>query len=269
MRSKRVIVFMIIAAVGLLVASALLLPPYTGPGVRGNLIVLEVAKARWWNDHKSGIEWPTRKDLRPYLTNGMPRSIHGEIYIVNKIGAPVYAFDPKTERLSSVSTTDSIAVKYYLEQNQWPARKDGANAVAQSSREASSPSDVTMQRFERLVADLTARGDTNTLAQVTSLIAARDVLTKTYDAGLAVALLHRLRSGRTNEVISVLETTLDGALTTLAFSPQEIGPDQIKILQMAREYRAKYPRTPSDGAAKAFELLDRLDRKTAKAFINP
>ncbi|MEI8291019.1 MAG: hypothetical protein WCH99_16260 [Verrucomicrobiota bacterium] len=130
-------------------------------------------------------------------------------------------------------------------------------AVSQSTREASSPSDVTMQRFERLVVDLTARGDTNTLAQVTSFIAARDVLTKTYEAGLAVALLHRLRSGRTNEVISVLETTLDGALTTLAFSPQEIGPDQIKILQMAREYRAKYPRTPSEGAAKAFELLDK------------
>jgi hypothetical protein len=118
MRAKRVIIIVIIVAVGLLVAVALFLPAYTGPGVQGNLIRLEVAKARWWNDHKGGAEWPTKKDLLPYLPNGAPwiHAVHREIYIINKIGAPVYAYDERTEKLSSVSSNDSMAVKYYLEQ---------------------------------------------------------------------------------------------------------------------------------------------------------
>src|SRR5438309_2034964 len=78
-------------------------------------------------------------------------------------------------------------------------------AIAQPARASASPGDVAMQRLERLVSDLTARGDTNTLAQVTSLLAAKDTLTQTRDASTAVALLQRLRAGRTNEVIEVLE----------------------------------------------------------------
>ena len=131
------------------------------------------------------------------------------------------------------------------------------HAMAQSSRSTATAGDTAMQRLVRLVSDLTARGDTNTLAQVTSLLAAKDTLTQSRDASTAVALLQRLRTGRTNEVIEVLEITLDGALTGLASSPQEIGEAQIKTLQLARDYRAKYPRKQSEGVAKAFELLDK------------
>jgi tricorn protease-like protein len=46
----------------------------------------------------------------------MPHSIHGEIYIVNKVGAPVYAYDPKTERLASLDSNGLDVVKDYLEQ---------------------------------------------------------------------------------------------------------------------------------------------------------
>jgi hypothetical protein len=116
MRAKRVVTVVLIAAVGLLVAAIFLQPAYTGPGLPGNLITLEVAKARWLHDHKGGVEWPTRKDLRPYLTNGMPRSVHGEIYIVDKVGEPVYAYDPKTERLASLDSKGLDVVKAYLEQ---------------------------------------------------------------------------------------------------------------------------------------------------------
>ena len=129
-------------------------------------------------------------------------------------------------------------------------------AVAQSTRASNSAGDVAMQRLERLVADLTARGDTNTLAHVMSLLAAKDTLSQTSDASTAVALLQRLRAGRTNDVIEVLEIRLDGSLTGLAYSPQEIGESQIKTLQMARDYRAKYPRKQTEGVKKAFELLD-------------
>jgi hypothetical protein len=116
MRARRVIIIVVIVTVGLLVAAAFLQLAYTGPGVRGNLIMLEVAKARWLHDHKGGVEWVTKNDLRTYLTNGMPRSVRGEIYIVNKVGEPVYAYDPKTERLVSLDSKGLDVVKDYLEQ---------------------------------------------------------------------------------------------------------------------------------------------------------
>jgi hypothetical protein len=115
MKKKRVIIAVVIVVAGLL-AAGLFQPAYTGPGVRGNLIALEVAKARWLHDHKSSDEWPTKKDLQPYLTAGIPHSVHGEIYIVNKLGEPVYAFNPKTERLSSLDSNGLNVVKDYLEQ---------------------------------------------------------------------------------------------------------------------------------------------------------
>jgi hypothetical protein len=116
MRTKRVIIVVVIVAAGLLLAASMLLPAYTGPGVRGNLIALEVAKARWLHDHKSSDGWLTKKDLQPYLAAGLPHSVHGEIYIVNKVGEPVYAYDPKTERLDSLDSNGLDVVKDYLEQ---------------------------------------------------------------------------------------------------------------------------------------------------------
>jgi len=125
MKAKRgIIIVIIVTAVVLLLSFLSLRPAYTGPGVEGNLIWLEVAKARWQDDHKAGTEWPTKKNLLPYLTKGKPwtsfnqviHPVHGEIYIINKTGAPVYAYDPRTEMLSSVSSNRSNAVKFYLKQ---------------------------------------------------------------------------------------------------------------------------------------------------------
>lgn len=81
---------------------------YRRPGIQENLFALEVAKARWAAAHKGGGEWPTMKEVLPYLTNGSTifgGGIHPrnqEIYIVNKVGAPVYAYDPVTEKLLSL-----------------------------------------------------------------------------------------------------------------------------------------------------------------------
>lgn len=130
-------------------------------------------------------------------------------------------------------------------------------ALAQLPRPASSAGNEAMRRYERLVTDLAARGDTNTLKQVISLLAAKDTLGNTKDVNVTVALLQRLRAGRTNEVIGVLETTLDGALISLAASPQEIGEPQTEAIKLARQYRAKYPRKEDASVTRAFELLDK------------
>jgi len=114
-----------------------------------------------------------------------------------------------------------------------------------------------MQRLDGIVLDLNARGDTNTLAQISKLLAARDTLTQSRDAGMAVALLERLRAGHTNQAIEVLEIELDGALQGLGASPQEIGEAEIKVLQLARQYRARYPRKQDIGVTRAFDLLER------------
>ena len=108
----------LIPVAGFLVLAAFVLPAltraraYSGPGVQGNLFTLEVAKARWLDAHPRGSEWPTKNDLLPYLTNGtgfgsfdeVIRPRNREIYIINKIGAPVCAYDPKSERLFTVSS---------------------------------------------------------------------------------------------------------------------------------------------------------------------
>lgn len=129
-------------------------------------------------------------------------------------------------------------------------------AQAEPPEASTTAGDVVMQRLVTLVTNLTVRGDTNTLAQIDRLLEARDTLTQTRDAAMTVALLRILRTGDTNKAIAVLEITLDGALAGLASEPQEIGPAQIETLQNAQKYRTQYPRKPTEGVTKAFELLD-------------
>jgi hypothetical protein len=109
-------ILIVIAGLGLL--AIFVLPAlsraraYSGPGVQGNLLTLEVAKARWMDEHPGGSEWPTKQDLLPYLTNGtrlisfdqVNRPRNGEIYIINKTGAQVCAYDPKSERPFTVDS---------------------------------------------------------------------------------------------------------------------------------------------------------------------
>ena len=115
MKARRVI---LVVVAGLLVLAAFILPAlsrarvYSGPGVPGNLLTLEVAKARWLDAHPGGSEWPTKQDLLPYLTNGtrftsfdqVIRPRNREIYIINKTGAPVCAYDPRSEHLFTVDS---------------------------------------------------------------------------------------------------------------------------------------------------------------------
>jgi len=114
-------VILIIVVLGLVLVAAMILPAlsaaksYSGPGIHGNLMYLEVAKAQWIDAHKGVDAWLTKRDLLPYLTNGTQKTLfeqvirstpEREIYIINKTGAPVYAYEPRSERLFCVDSND-------------------------------------------------------------------------------------------------------------------------------------------------------------------
>jgi hypothetical protein len=127
---------------------------------------------------------------------------------------------------------------------------------AQASGERFSAAAATQQRLDALISNLSAQGQTNTLKQVTELLAASNALNDSRDASVAVAMLVRLRAGKTHEVIELLENSLDGALIGLGASPNEIGPVQRKALEMAKQYRKAHPRAESAAVSQAFKLLD-------------
>jgi hypothetical protein len=88
---------------------------YSGPGVHGNLVQLEVAKARWAEAHTNS-DWPTMQDIAPYFTNGTTlwlgpvRPVRREVYIVNKVGTPVISYDPGTDATTFVSSNDYLGI---------------------------------------------------------------------------------------------------------------------------------------------------------------
>jgi len=94
------------------------------------------------------------------------------------------------------------------------------------------------------------------------------LLTSTLAAqtGLDIAYLYRLRDGKTAEVRSLLEMQIDSSLVSLsgrlaALPVAERDPQQLKIIQMHRDYRAKYPYTNSvpyeqEMIERAYKLLD-------------
>jgi len=91
------------------------------------------------------------------------------------------------------------------------------------------------------------------------------------ETGIDIACLYRLRSGKTDEVIGVLESRADSALVMLservsAQSRAERDPQHLQVIKMFKEYREKFPRTNSvpsvqDSITRAYGLLgDSKDR---------
>jgi len=86
------------------------------------------------------------------------------------------------------------------------------------------------------------------------------------DTGLDIAYLYRLRDGKTDEVRSLLEMEIDSDLVILserlaALPAAGRDPQQLKIIQMHRDYSAKFPHTNSvpyiqAGITQAYGLLD-------------
>ena len=86
------------------------------------------------------------------------------------------------------------------------------------------------------------------------------------DTGLEIAYLYRLRDGKADEIRPLLEMEIDSDLVMLserlaALPTSERDPQQLKIIQMHKDYRDKFPRTNSvpyiqAGITKAYGLLD-------------
>jgi|SRR5688572_21490164 len=86
------------------------------------------------------------------------------------------------------------------------------------------------------------------------------------EASTTVRTLERLRAGNATGAVELLEIKLDGALVGLGAFMRETPPSNrdplhLKVLSMARDYRARFPRTHDSpevarSIARAFTLLD-------------
>ena len=121
---------------------------------------------------------------------------------------------------------------------------------------------TAIERMERLVAELAASGQTNTITKVTDLVSALQMAETTHEASTTLALLKQLRAGHTNEAIAMLEKQLDGDLVGFGASTNEIREAEISVLKQVKEYRTEYPHKaafPYTDAAlnQTFNLLDK------------
>jgi hypothetical protein len=139
-------------------------------------------------------------------------------------------------------------------------------AVVLSLRSTAQPTNAQEDRgvlgqYEQLVLSLSKRGETNTAAQVASLVSAIHAERDAADIAVTVFVLDSVRSGHTNDAIKMLETRLDGGLMTfgtLSVNPRDSKYD--KILKMAKDYRAKHPHTTGvpeidTGVSRVFDSL--------------
>src|SRR3954469_730130 len=92
---------------------------YSGPGVSGNLRSLELAKKEWEADGHTN-EWPTAEDLFPGARgrslNEILHSRSGELYFINRTGAPPFAYLPKApgrdEERILIMTSNGIVLRH-------------------------------------------------------------------------------------------------------------------------------------------------------------
>jgi hypothetical protein len=92
------------------------------------------------------------------------------------------------------------------------------------------------------------------------------ISTLTAEAGNDLAELELLRAGKTTNAVELMEVNLDGDLIGFGGflrDPHELkrNPLNVKILQRARDYRARFPHGSGsaevdEAIAKAFHLLD-------------
>ena len=143
--------------------------------------------------------------------------------------------------------------------------------AAQSARQPYSGEPKTdyafgLREFEAFVSYLQDTKQTNTLRRFNDYSNATIVSQHSADLGVTVAILQRLRDGRTNEAIALLEGRVSTDIISFVASYREL-PDSIrqtislKSLEHARDYRAKFPfkhRYPSvdEGVADALKILD-------------
>jgi hypothetical protein len=123
-----------------------------------------------------------------------------------------------------------------------------------------------LQQLNSFVSYLQQTGQTNTLQRFNDYANASLASQNNAELGVTVAVLQRLRDGRTNEACQLLEGQLDGYIVGFAAAYRELSPQlreqgSLKLLGRAKEYRAKFPiKHPypvvDKAVADAFNLLD-------------
>ena len=124
----------------------------------------------------------------------------------------------------------------------------------------------TMQQLESFYVYLQETKQTNILQRFNDYTTASLASRHYADLGVTLAILQRLRDGRTNDAYELLEGRLDTDIVGFVFSYRELPASAkeqpgLKVLGFARDYRAKFPfkhRSPivDEAVADACKILD-------------
>ena len=129
---------------------------------------------------------------------------------------------------------------------------------------------LALDQLAAFVTHLQATKQTNTLKLFNDYSNSSLAQQHSADLGVITGVLIRLRDGRTNEAINLLESRLDSDAVGLYAAYQELPPELqqklgLKSLEYARDYCAKFPRKRSPHAdqalARAFALVDKSSGK--------
>jgi hypothetical protein len=123
-----------------------------------------------------------------------------------------------------------------------------------------------MQQLEAFVSHLQDTKQTNTLQRFNDYTTASLASRNYADLGVTLAILQRLRDGRTNDAYELLEGRLSTDIIGFVASYRELPASAreqpgLKVLGQARDYRAKFPfkhrySNVDEGVTDAFKILD-------------
>ena len=165
----------------------------------------------------------------------------------------------KTSRVIALATA-ALAAAIFV------ARWCAAQPSNQQSKEPASYDFGALQQLESFVSHLQETRQTDTLHRFDDYSNASVASRHYADLGVTLAILERLRDGRTNEAYELLEGRLDTDIVGFVASYRKLRASDreqpgLKVLGLARDYRAKFPfkhRYPNvdAGVADAFKILD-------------
>jgi hypothetical protein len=139
-----------------------------------------------------------------------------------------------------------------------------------SHKEPASYDFGALKQLESFVSYLQDTKQTNTLQRFDDYSNASLASQHYADLGVTLAILQRLRDGRTNQAYELLEGRLNtyivGFVTSYRQLPASVRDQPgLKVLEQARDYRAKFPfkhryASVDEGVAQAFKILDEKPR---------
>ncbi len=135
-----------------------------------------------------------------------------------------------------------------------------------SNKEPATDSYIALHQLESFVTYLQDTKQTNTLNRFNEYSTVNIASQNSADLGVTLAILQRLRDGRTNEAFELLEGRVNTDIVGFVSSYRELPPSirekmSLKPLEYARDYRAKFPfkhryPTVDEGVAEALKILD-------------